>query len=78
MDVVMGFMAEAAIYLVAYLVDWLKWWRFIVSILVAGVASLVCHQFNGGSNMVALAFAIAIAAFGIIAGFIWERRAQRQ
>jgi len=77
MDVVLGAIAEAAIYLVAYLVDWLRWWRFIVSILVAGIASIVCYQVSAGSTTWALVFAIAIAAFGIAVGFIWECRAQR-
>jgi hypothetical protein len=76
MDVVLGAIAEAAIYLVAYLVDWLRWWRFIVSILVAGIASMVCYQVSAGSNRLAVAF--AIAALGIAIGFIWERRSQRR
>jgi len=76
MDVFLGAIAEAAIYLVAYLVDWLRWWRFVVSILVAGIASIVCYQVGAGSNSLAVAF--AIVAFGITGGFIWERRAHRR
>ena len=74
MDIIIGMIVETVIYLVAYLCDWLRWWRFIVSVLVAGFASLVCFHFSSVSNVLPLVFALAILTCGITVGIVWEHR----
>jgi len=78
MEVIIDIIVETVIYLLAYLVDWLRWWRFVVSVLVAGIASLVCYHFSASSNVMPLVFALAIPVFGITAGIIWEYKTQQR
>ena len=76
MDLVINIIVETMVYLVAYLIDWLRWWRFILSVLVAGMAAMVCYHFSANSNILTLMLALAMPVFGITVGIFWEYRTQ--
>ena len=76
MDIVIEMVVEAAVYLAANLIDWLRWWRLILSVVVAGMAAMVGYHFSTNANILPLMLALAMPALGVTAGFIWEYKTQ--
>jgi len=77
MDIILGAVLETLVYLFAYLVDWLRWWRFIVSVLIAAAASVLYFHLDAASNLFRPLIALAIAVVGVTAGSVWEYRTRQ-
>jgi NAD/NADP transhydrogenase beta subunit len=73
MDAIIGMIVEAIAYLVLYLVDLLKWWRFIVCLLVAICGTIAFHvMVTHTDSAYPWLLAILFPVVGIASGLVWE------
>jgi hypothetical protein len=81
MDAILWMLVESAIYLVAYLVDWLKWWRALCAMLVAALAfasyCVLAEIPEGSVSRVSIGFLVFGAAVGIALEFYAHRKIKR-
>lgn len=78
MDVIISMMVETVIYLVSYLVDLLKWWRFLCAMLVAGLVFATCCVFAVIPEGGVLLILLCLLALGVVVGIALEWYAHRR
>lgn len=70
----MGMIFEALLNVVLYLVDWLRWWRFIVSVLFASGVSIICYNMGSEADIYPSVLVLVVTAVGVVIGLVWEYR----
>jgi hypothetical protein len=79
MDAIIGMIVEAVAYLVLYLVDLLKWWRFMVCLLVAIGGAIAFHVMGSQTDIGFLwLLAIIFPVVGITTGLVWEYQTHKR
>lgn len=81
MDAVIAMIVETVVYLVAYLVDLLKWWRFLCAMLAAVLVFVGCCLFGvipeGGVLLALFALLVCGASVGILLEWYVHRKRKR-
>jgi len=81
MDAVIAMIVETVVYLLTYLVDFLKWWRFICAMLAAVLVFVGCCLFGvfreGGALLALTALLVSGAVIGIFFEWYVHRKSKR-
>ena len=75
MEEVLSMLLEAAIQLAASLLDWSRWWRLTLCVIISVIGSAACYP-TGNSGKFGFLPSVALPVLGITVGLIWEYKTQ--